>query len=91
MESNGIHYVRASGAWSYDPAFFALVTVDGKSITVEFPNTDGDVEADPLVISYLLSDGFDLGEPFGWARVVVSLWADGFDLGDTSRWTLEVP
>lgn len=51
MESNGIHYVRASGAWSYDPAFFALVTVDGKSITVEFPKIKGGFQGPPVRIS----------------------------------------
>ena len=40
-EDGGIHYIRASGAWGIKPPFFALVTVNGDSTTVEFPDVSG--------------------------------------------------
>ena len=50
LEENGIWYIRPSGVSDFYPPFFALVTVDGTAITVEFPNTEGGFQGPPTIM-----------------------------------------
>ncbi len=81
-EDSGIWYVRASGAYGFDPAFFALVTVADDSITVEFPETDGGTKGSPITIGTDPPDSYWLDvEKAGIGTGNVSSTPSGIDCG----------
>jgi hypothetical protein len=81
-EDSGIWYIRSSGAYGFDPAFFALVTVDVDSITVEFPETDGGSKGSPINIGNTPPDSFWLDvEKTGPGSGTVTSSPAGIDCG----------